>query len=328
MLQAINKTIEKWMPLVTPTSVLIGILFASIFSPYTAWVPLLFGFMTFAGSMGMNFKDLKRVLTQPMPIFVILAVLHIFMPLVAWGVGSIIFPDDPLTVTGLILLLVIPTGVVSFMWVSMYKGDGALTLSLILIDTLLSPFLVPLSMSIAVGTDVKMDTLGMMKGLLEMVVIPSILGICLNQWTRGRAKASWSPRLAPFSKVCLALVIMINSSVIAPYLKGINWKFVEIAIVCIVIVAFGYVFGYVLSKWLKWDRDLTVTMTFNCGMRNISSGAVLAIKYFPPPVAIPVIIGMIFQQMMASLFAQLFFGRKKDGIQQKGGKTGAVRRTA
>ncbi|MNY74734.1 hypothetical protein D3C86_2138360 [compost metagenome] len=35
-------------------------------------------------------------------------------------------------------------------------------------------------------------------------------------------------------------------------------------------------------------------------MRNISAGAVLAVSYFPAPVAVPVVLGMVFQQLLAS----------------------------
>ncbi|MGF7032928.1 putative Na+-dependent transporter [Paenibacillus mucilaginosus] len=310
MLQRINKTMETWMPLITPSSVLIGMLCAAWFSPFTAWVPWIFAFMTFSGSLSLNFGDLKRVLSHPMPIFVFLIVLHGVMPLMAWGVGHLAFPDDPLTVTGLILLLSIPTGIVSFMWVSMYKGHIALTLSMILVDTMLSPFLVPFTLSLMVGTKVEMDVWGMMEGLAWMVVVPSLLGMALNQWTRGAVKTKLGPKLAPFSKIGLAVVIMINSSVIAGYLTGFTAELLFLAAICVLVVALGYGIGRGTASLFGWDRSVAVTMTFNCGMRNISAGAVLAIAYFPPPVALPAIIGMMFQQMMASLFAYMFFGRK------------------
>ncbi|MCY9341001.1 bile acid:sodium symporter family protein, partial [Bacillus haynesii] len=41
------------------------------------------------------------------------------------------------------------------------------------------------------------------------------------------------------------------------------------------------------------------------GMRNISAGAVLATGFFPPQVAVPVVIGMLFQQVLAALFGHL-----------------------
>ncbi|MDQ1909941.1 bile acid:sodium symporter family protein [Paenibacillus sp. GD4] len=324
MLQTINKTMEKWMPLVTPTSVVLGILFSTWFSPYTAWVPWIFGFMTFSGSLSMNFGDLKRVLTHPFPILVFLTVIHILMPLLAWGIGHVVYPGDPLTITGLILLLCIPTGIVSFMWVSIYKGHIALTLSMILIDTMLAPFLVPSTLSLLVGAKVEMDVWGMMEGLTWMIVVPSLLGMALNQWTRGEVKKTWGPRLSPFSKVGLAVVVMINSSVIAGYFTELTGKVIFLAFICVLIVAMGYLIGWGVAKLLGWDRGVAVSMMFNCGMRNISAGAVMAISYFPPPVALPVIIGMVFQQMMASSFAYLFFRRNspESGVPTSGGVPG------
>ncbi len=40
-------------------------------------------------------------------------------------------------------------------------------------------------------------------------------------------------------------------------------------------------------------------------MRNISAGAVLAVSYFPAPVAVPVVLGMLFQQVLAALSGRL-----------------------
>ncbi|UUZ90236.1 bile acid:sodium symporter family protein [Paenibacillus sp. P25] len=312
MLQKINKRLEQVMPLLTPTSVVLGILLTHYFKPYTGLVPWIFAFITFSGSLSLNFKDLQRVLTQPFPIIASLVLLHVIMPLLAWGTGKLLLHGDPHLVTGLVLFMAVPTGIVSFMWVTMYKGNIALTLSIILIDTLLSPFIVPGVMSVLVGADVDMDVWGMMKGLLIMVVAPSVLGMLLNQWTGGKVKTNWGPRLSPFSKLSLAVVIMINSAVIAPYFTGITADLIWTAVVIVFVAALGYLGGFYGSKALRWDRGMTVTMTLNCGMRNISAGAVLALTYFPPAVAMPVIIGMLFQQMMASFFGYLLLADRKN----------------
>src|SRR5690606_3178524 len=108
-------------------------------------------------SLSSNFTDLKQVLRHPLPLFVCFAVLHVVTPLIAWGAGKLMFPNDALTVTGIVLVFVIPTGVMSFLWVSMFKGNIALTLSLILLDTLLSPIIVPLSLEWLVGAEVAID---------------------------------------------------------------------------------------------------------------------------------------------------------------------------
>jgi predicted Na+-dependent transporter len=227
------------------------------------------------------------------------------MPFIAWMAGQFIFTNDHLTVTGLVLGAVIPTGITSFIWVSIYKGNIALALSIILFDTILSPFLVPYTLSILVGQKVEMDTIHIMYGLLFMVVLPSLLGMLINHLTKGKS-VKVGKVLSPFSKVGLASVVMINGAVVAPFLTDMNGKLLVIGATVFVIAFTGYLLAWMVGKWLNLDREARVVMMFTGGMRNISAGAVIAVQYFPPAVAVPVILGMMFQQVLASFFGFLF----------------------
>ncbi|MCL6457056.1 MAG: bile acid:sodium symporter family protein [Gorillibacterium sp.] len=305
MLYRLNRQLERVMPLITPVSVLIGVLLGSHLSGYTYLSPWIFAFMTFAGSINSTFRDFYKVLSKPAPLFACLLILHVAMPLLAMGLGNVTFGEDTFTITGLILAAAIPTGVSSFVWVGIYKGNTVLTLAIILIDTILSPFIVPYTLSVLVGTRVTMDINAMMQSLFLMVVLPSIIGMLINDWTKGRVKARWSPRLSPFSKIAMGLVVAINGSVIAPYLRDINLRLLQIALVVLAFASVGYIIGFLVSRLMGWEEDTVVALTFNGGMRNISAGAVLAVTYFPAPVAIPVVLGMLFQQSLASLFGYL-----------------------
>lgn len=302
MLTRMNKTLEKLMPILTPAAVLTGILLSAWLRDYRFLVTWIFACMTFAGSIGSSFSDLKKIVQHPQPIFINLFILHVIMPLIGWAAAKLVFPGDLLTETGFILLFAIPTGVVSIVWVTIYKGNVALTLALILVDTLISPFVVPFTLSLFVGANVHMDIWGMMKGLLWMVVIPSLIGMALNQTTKGRVKTSLGPVLSPLSKLGLFAVVAINASVVAPYLKSAGSGLLALIAAVISTVVIGYALGWVATWLLHWGQGETVALTFNSGMRNLSAGAVLAITFFPPPVVLPVIAGMLFQQIMASLF--------------------------
>jgi predicted Na+-dependent transporter len=227
------------------------------------------------------------------------------MPLIAWGLGSLAFAGDPLTITGIVLASAIPTGVTSLMWVTLYRGSVPLTISIVLADTMLSPFVVPATMKLLVGASVAIDAWAMMKGLLLMVVLPSLLGMLLHERTGGRVHERWSVRLAPFSKLAMALVIALNGAVIAPYLRHPTAKLLGLAAFVLLVAALGYVLGALAARLFRWDRGISVALTFNGGMRNISAGAVLALAFFPAPAAIPVVLGMLFQQTLASLFGFL-----------------------
>ncbi|MGN7761394.1 bile acid:sodium symporter family protein [Paenibacillus sp. 22594] len=311
MLLAVNRTLNRMMPLITPLSVLTGVLCGSSLSSYTYLAPWLFAFMTFAGSISLGFKDFVNVLKKPLPLFACLFILHIAMPLVAAGIGNVLYHTDEFTITGLVLAAVIPTGVSSFIWVSIYKGNTALTLSIILIDTMLSPFIVPGVLSLLIGTSVELDAGAMMSSLFWMIVVPSLAGMVLNQWTKGTIAPVWSPRLNPISKLFMAMVIIINGSVISPYLADINLHLVGLAFVIVLMASTGYMLCFLTARVLRWNEADEVALIFNGGMRNISAGAVLAVSYFPAPVAVPVVLGMVFQQLLASLAGFLLSHRTK-----------------
>lgn len=239
MLQVLNQHLNRIMPLITPSSILLGVLCGSWLSPYTFLSPWLFAFMTFSGSISLSFRDLVGVLRKPLPLFVCLFILHLAMPFVALGLGHIVYPTDAYTITGMVLAAAIPTGISSFVWVSIYRGNIALTLSIILIDTLLAPFIVPGIMSLLLGTSIHLDSAAMMGSLFWMIVVPSLLGMLLNEWTKGAIAPVWGPRLNPFSKLFMAIVVAINGSVVAPYLKNIDWPLVLMALVIILLASQG-----------------------------------------------------------------------------------------
>lgn len=293
------------MPIITPISVVIGVIFADFFVDFTNLIPWIFAFITFAGSLGSSFSSFQETLKHPLPLFIALIILHILMPVWAWGVGYFTFSGDVETITGLVLGMAIPTGISSLIWVSIYRGNIPLTLSVILLDTFLSPFIVPLTLAILVGGKVEMDVYSMISGLLFMVVVPSILGMLVNQFTQGKAKKQLGPKLAPFSKLGLGIVVVINGAAVAPYLRNIDMKLLMITGTVFLIAFTGYFFSFVIGKLFRGDRDTVVALTFTGGMRNISAGAVLAVSYFSPAVAVPVVIGMLFQQVLASIYGFL-----------------------
>ncbi|RLQ96330.1 bile acid:sodium symporter family protein [Falsibacillus albus] len=300
MLISINAFLQKIMPFITPLGVIMGIVFSKDLYTFVFWVPWIFAFMTLAGSLNSSFQDLKRVFFHPLPMFVCLGILHIVMPLLAFAAGEIFFHHDLYTRIGLILSFLIPTGITSLVWVFIYSGNSILTLSIILLDTLLSPFMVPLVLFLFVGTAVEMNSADIMKGLFFLIVIPSVFGMLINQFSKGKIPEKVSPFFSPFSKIAIGVVVAINSSAIAPYLKSLSASLLSIGIVVFILAMSSYFIGFLAAKILKADAPSSVSLTYNSGMRNISAGAVLAITYFPIQVSVPVVAGMLFQQILAA----------------------------
>lgn len=310
MLMRLNGWLQKMMPIFTPLSLVIGVLLDSWMIPLLFLVPWLFAFMTFAGSLSMNFAAFKSFKRYSVIIIVTIAFLHIAMPLWAYAVAEILF-NDPLYTLGFVLAVAVPTGVTSFIWAAVTRGNLALCLSIILIDTMLSPLVMPAIIHIVAGDAIHVDLKPMMLDLFLMVVLPSILGVLVNEWTHVRVSKTLSATLAPFSKICLFLIVMINSSAIAPYVEHITWELAAIIAVVFILALSGYAICYIVGKLIWKDHDLVTTFVFTGGMRNISAGVVLATTYFPGKVVMPVVFGMLFQQILASQFHRLLMRNER-----------------
>jgi BASS family bile acid:Na+ symporter len=73
----------------------------------------------------------------------------------------------------------------------------------------------------------------------------------------------------------------------------------------------GYLLGFICGKILKTGSALRNTFIFSIGMRNITTGLVLALNYFPELTAVPVVFSIIFQQPLAAV-SMRFLVRKTD----------------
>ncbi|GGP15080.1 bile acid:sodium symporter family protein [Oceanobacillus neutriphilus] len=303
MLDRLNKQLQTFMPILTPLSVIIGVLFHNIGEQLLFLVPWLFAFMTFAGSLNMKFKDVKVFSQYPAAILFGIAFLHIIMPFGAYFLSTIIFNDHLLTI-GFVISAAIPTGVTSIIWINMCKGHFPLGLSIILIDTLLAPFILPAVLYLFAGETIAIDTASIIIDLLWMIVLPSILGILLHEFMKGNIQA-FSKKLAPFSKLSLFAVVIINSSAVAPYLTEITWELAAIILAVFFLAATGYAIALFIGHLLFKDTHIVTTLVFIGGMRNIPIGIIIAISYFPAKVAMPVVFCMLFQQVLAALFAKV-----------------------
>ncbi|MGI6109464.1 MAG: bile acid:sodium symporter family protein [Eubacteriaceae bacterium] len=304
-----NAFIERNMAFVTPTCLVVGILCASWLQNASALVPWLFAFMTFQGSLGSDFGDIRRVASHPLPLIAVMLILHLVMPLVALAAGLTFFGNNMNLVTGIVLEFLVPTGIVSLTWVGIYQGNQSLALSIIVLDTLVSPFLVPFMLNLLLGSSVEMSPWGMMQQLVFMIAIPALCAISLNQYTKGRVAKTLKPNLAPFAKLALIGVVTINSTRIASFVKNLNAQLILTALCILLLAITGYLIAWAVSRLIHQNPENTVTVLYNSGLRNISAGAVIAAQYFPAEVMFPVMIGTLFQQVLAALVGTLITSR-------------------
>ena len=309
-LEKLDAFLGKHMAVLIVAFVLVGITFPDIFSPINDYTMALFAFMTFANSLGGGFLEMADVARRPLPVVVIFAILHVVMPLLALAAGELLFPEAPLFTTGLVLEYAIPTGVASLLWVSIGRGNTSMCLSVVLLDTLLAPFVIPLTLRVLLGSVVEMDTASMVGNLMIMVAIPALLAMTLFQMTQGRVAATVKPRLAPFAKLTMLVLVLANATGCAPFLRDITPTLVKLICAVFALCLLGFFLGYQAARLLKADFPTAVTMSLNSGIRNIAAGSVLAIAYFPGDVLFPVAFSPLFLQATTAVIVKILHATK------------------
>ena len=314
------------MPVLTPTGVVLGLLLSSFFVPMKPLVTWLFAFLTLVNGMGVSPKDFSSVIRRPKPVLAFLLLSYLILPLLVAMVSYAVFRGNQEIIIGFVLLYSIPTAVAACIWSGIYNGNGALSLTVLIIGTLLAPIATPLTVRVLGGSEIAIDTNGMIISLLWMVVIPSIAGIAINALTKGKCAEHVSPCLKPFTKIALLLVIVINTSQVAEeLLNGISAEYIPPLAMALLCTLAGFAISAFASRIMKLSREEAVSVTFGAGMRNISAAMVIAIEFFPPRSVIPVISGIVFQQSAAAISAHFLFGRKpKNDINKSIEKESAI----
>lgn len=318
----LNKTEDKIMWLVAPCGVLIGLILGNRIQNLAFLGSYMFMIMTFTGAISMEAREFLNVMKHPKALVVYFFVVKLFIPFFCTMITRLILPGMEETIFGFILIFTGPIAVTSFIWSGIHKGDGSLALTLIMLDTIITPLSMPLYTKLLLGTSIAIDSGKMMLSLLQLVVIPMILGIGANRISRNKLKNIYSPYFKPVGKLAMVLSLIFSCCKIGDevaMLKASDWPMAATAILSVAVSA---LVGYSAARLIKLDRSQVVTLTFTSGLRNNTASLLIAITLFSAKAALPVVILILFQQtIMSWLGAMLFEWGKKTGISDSAGNS-------
>jgi len=316
VLNKINLALNRLIPVTTPLAVAMGLFLPFIFIRLRPLVILLFGIMTFSGALKLTARELGNTIKSPVPIILFFITSHIIMPLAAFASSSLIIPVQDI-ITGFVLLFAGPTAVSGFIWVAIFKGDKALSLTFILLDTILAPVVVPATLSFILGESISMDMSGIAVSLIFMVVVPTIIAVSLNEISKRKIPDKICPFIEPFAKICLILVIAANSSAAAKDIHFSDPVFWITAALCIVLTVIGFLFaklnGVIERCTVKTSGTVNdsrgsekgISLIIAGGLRNNSAVMTIAVTFFPEATVLPTLLSIVFQQIITAIMGKV-----------------------
>jgi predicted Na+-dependent transporter len=282
-------------------SIICGIFFDKFLSPLSIFSTGFLMLMMLSMALQCNVKDFARVWEYPFEIVTAAAIIYGVLPIINWVLAMAFYRGNPLLGTGQVLISAIPPGITSSIWTGIAGGNIPLAITIIAITNIFSIFLTPLIMHISVGSVVSMDAQGLMLKLFQIVIIPIFIGVFLREKKPKLVHRTLLP-MNLLSKICLLILLLGNTATITPYFSQIQGKILIVFFTVGLqsIIAFSFSF-FVTAKLLHKDEQKVYAFTYTSGIRNNGAAVVIAMNYFGPIVAVPVIVNTLFQQPIASL---------------------------
>ena len=166
---------------------------------------------------------------------------------------------------------------------------------------MLSPVILPLTLRLLCGSVVELDTLGMIRDLFVMIVVPAALAMVLCRLLGQSICAKAKQQLSPFSKLALLVIICANVTRCAPFLHELNRELVLLLCITLAMRLIGLGLGFLLSTLFRFPYPVELTVTVNSSMRNNAAAATLAAQYFPSEVVFSPSVSPLFSQLTSSL---------------------------
>lgn len=319
VLESISAFLGKYMAVIV-----LAVAAVSLFLPgsalwvQTTWINYLLMAVMFGMGLTLKKDDLKCVFTDPKGIIIGCIAQFTIMPTLAFCLGKVFALDTALLV-GVILVGTCPGGTSSNVITYLSKGDVALSVGMTSVNTLLAPLLTPAVTYLFLNTSVKVDIKSMVISIVQVVIIPILLGLVINmffsKFTESAAKA--------LPLVSVTAICLIIASVVSHNSEKILTTGAIVFVVVILHNLLGYLCGFAVGKLIKADLPRTKALSVEIGMQNSGLATSLAGTAFPD-LAMATVPGAIFSvwhnisgAVLANIYNRLDESREEKNKAQK-----------
>ncbi len=284
---------------------------------------LMLSFLLFNAGLGIKTEELKKLPSYLMVLLLGFAALIIVPILIIFMVhlGMMFWHDQEEVqniLVGLAVIASMPIASSSTAWAQNSDGNMALSIGLVVLSTLLSPFTAPLMLhfvGLLTYGDYSEDlhelaSNGTGAFIIFSIIMPCLLGIIFHYLIGEEKIKHIKPGLKLTNSIILITLIYSNAALslpnallIEPDLDFLLIIFLITIVMCV--IAFGS--GYFISHVFKLDTSEEASIMYALGMKNNGGGLVLVSMALAdhPLVMLPLIFYNLSQQVIASIVSKL-----------------------
>lgn len=274
----------------------------------SAITPML-GVVMFGMGLTLRPSDFKPVVQHPTDVIIGELAQFIIMPLLAWLLCRLLSLPEQIAL-GVVLVGCCPGGTASNVICYLAKGDIALSVAMTSVSTLVAPVVTPALVLLLAGESVDVDVWGMFLSIVQVVIVPILLGFIVNHYCR-KATAKVTPLLPMVSTLTVAAIIGI---IVAHNAASILSCSLIVALAVILHNILGLALGYGIAAATGMSPEKRSAISIEVGMQNSGLATSLAATHFAmyPMAAVPGAMFSVWHNFSGSIAAQIFRKAAKD----------------
>lgn len=316
MISKINEQVKKQMVWLVLATVLIGFLVGPYFTK--AIMKGLKGFilpsafiMLWASMITMKVEHFTKSFKQPKQLIVGNVMSLIVAPLLMLPIALLFAAKSPKIYAGLVMAGIAPPGGFVTYWSMILNANMGLAVSLTITTFIVALVLIPWGMKWLAGGKVNVDVMFLFKKILILVVGPFILAMG-TRWLIIHKKGEknmkkFKPWFSLISSLMALYLVFAGVSLKAEFLIK-NW---HILLLPLVGAFLYYLIAYPLSYWIlhkvfKFTLFDSIPLIYGTSTKNLSIAMGLSAAAFGPLTLLGVVLCMVFQMPMASMWFKYF----------------------
>lgn len=297
-------------------SIVVGLIYGYYFkaSYLKAYVSTVLFFMIYPMMINLKITDVFKSFNNIKPLALSIGINFFISPILAYTLGKIFFADQPMLILGMILIGLIPTSGMTASWTGLAKGNIQLSLVMISVNLLLSVVMIPVYLKLFLGKMVGVESMVILKSLLQVVLIPLILG-SVTRWaiikSYGVTKYNKiKPNFSGISSLGVLLIVFIamalKSKTIINQMDLVLLSIIPLVVFYTIIV----LVSHILSNRYLESKD-GIALVYSTTMRNLTIALGISLSSFGESLAVFLIaIGYVVQLPVAAFYMR-FINRRK-----------------
>jgi BASS family bile acid:Na+ symporter len=294
MLKKFTSLFPLWAVLLSA----VAYVYPEYFAPHNNLIVPFLSLIMLGMGVTLSVDSFLAVLKRPHVVILGTLIQYTIMPLAAWMVClALNLPSD--LMAGVILLGCCPGGTASNVISYLAKADVALSIVLTSVSTMIAFIATPFLTWLFIGQTVEVDVTGMLVSVVNIVIVPVVLGLAINYFFEARIRAVRDI----FPAISAAAIVIIIAIIIGTNSENLEQSGPLVLLAVVLHNSLGLAGGYWVSKALKLSEIEARTIAIEVGMQNSGLSVALAIKHFTAAAALPGAIFSIWHNLSGAFLA-------------------------